>query len=108
MSIFEVKFVVKQVTRLENSTNCTIMEETNSVTIISVECFDTVCRICLLDLKQKKQININDYLYQNKEKNLPEKEELIIKEILSRYASIKVIKHLLVSYLNLLRYSYNY
>lgn len=57
------------------------VEETNPETNISVESFDNICRLCLEDIKKEISVfNINDYLV----------EELVIKDILIRYTSIRV------------------
>lgn len=72
------------------------MDETNLDIFIRVECFDTVCRICLQDLKQKKVFNINRNLFENIEEASSGKETLIIKDIISRCASIEVSKFLLL------------
>lgn len=71
------------------------MDETDTDVVISVDCFNTICRICLRDLKQTKAVNINSCLYENIEEVSPEKGALIIKDILSRCTTIEVSKELL-------------
>lgn len=64
------------------------MEETDSKNILSIAFFNSICRICLNDVKDSEIININDYLRRTQEITIGE--SLMISEILSRCTSIEV------------------
>lgn len=63
------------------------MDKTNIESIISVDSFDSVCRLCLRGLEDCKVFNVDDCLFANHEEAT---EELVIKDILSRCAFIEV------------------
>lgn len=63
--------------------------KTNAETVISVDCFDIICRICFCDVKEVKVVHLNDYLIENRETATENKGKLI-RDILAKYTSIEV------------------
>lgn len=64
----------------------TAMDEIKTETVVNIDCFDSICRVCLDDVKEKKVFNINGHVIETS----TESEVLVIREILSRCTSVEV------------------
>lgn len=64
--------------------------ETSTEVLIDIDCFDRICRICLCELKEDVQFNINDLLIRKTENPTEETEMFVISDILTKYISLEV------------------
>lgn len=74
------------------------MDKTNLEITLTVDCFDTICRTCLGDLKETIVFNINDVLIRKEESEAQSTETLEVSEVLTKCTSIKVSKNSLDLY----------
>lgn len=69
------------------------MDIKNLDVVLSVDCFNSICRTCLGNLNETVGYNVNDFLIQQYESTSQDIRKLAIGEVLTKCTPIKVLPY---------------